>query len=47
MAQLAGLEKDAILVGVVDAFEIWNPSRYDRVKNSDAIMAQEAFKRME
>jgi len=47
MAQLAGIEKDAILVGVVDAFEIWNPGRYDRVKTSDAVMAQEAFKRME
>jgi MraZ protein len=47
MAQAAGIEKEAILVGVLDAFEIWNPERYARVKNSDAIMAEKAFQRME
>ena len=36
-----------VLVGVLDAFEIWSPERYEKVKTSDAIMAQEAFKRME
>ena len=47
LAQAAGLGKEAILVGVLDAFEIWSPERYEKVRSSDAIMAQEAFRRME
>ena len=47
MAQAAGLDKEAVLVGVLDAYEIWSPARYEKVRNSDAVMAQEAFKRME
>src|SRR5678816_4286540 len=44
MTQAAGITDEAILVGLLDRFEIWNPERYERVKASDAIMAQEAFK---
>lgn len=47
MAKAAGIKKEAVLVGVVDAFEIWNVERYARVESSDEIMAQEAFKRLE
>ena len=47
MAQAAGIGEEAILVGVLDAFEIWSPERYEKVESADAIMAQEAFKRME
>ena len=47
MAQAAGLEKEAVLVGVLDAYEIWSPERYARVKSADAVMAHEAVKRME
>lgn len=47
MAQAAGIDGDAVLVGLLDRFEIWNPERYDKVRASDAIMAQEAFKLME
>jgi MraZ protein len=47
MARAAGIEGEAILVGLLDRFEIWNPGRYDKVRASDAIMAQEAFKLME
>jgi MraZ protein len=47
MAKAAGIEDDAILVGLLDRFEIWDPDRYAKVKASDAIMAQEAFKLME
>ena len=36
-----------MLVGLLDRFEIWSPERYEKVKASDAIMAQEAFKLME
>jgi DNA-binding transcriptional regulator/RsmH inhibitor MraZ len=47
MARAAGITEEAVLVGLLDRFEIWNPERYERVKASDAIMAQEAFKMME
>jgi MraZ protein len=47
MARDAGLGEEAVLVGLLDRFEIWSPERYEKVKASDAIMAQEAFKLME
>ncbi len=47
MAKAAGIQDEAVLVGLLDRFEIWNPQRYDKVRASDAVMAQEAFKLME
>ena len=47
MAKAAGIKDEALLVGLLDRFEIWNPERYDKVRASDAVMAQEAFKLME
>src|SRR5437660_8074738 len=47
MAKAADIQEEAVLVGLLDRFEIWNPDRYQKVKASDAIMAQEAFKMME
>ncbi len=47
MANGAGIAKEAVLVGLLDRFEIWSPQRYEKVKAADAIMAQEAFKLME
>jgi MraZ protein len=47
MARAAGIEDEAFLVGLLDRFEIWNPERWEKVRSSDAIMAQEAFKLME
>jgi len=47
MATATGIKDEAILVGLLDRFEIWNPERYEKVRASDAIMAQEAFKIME
>jgi MraZ protein len=47
MAKAAGIKEEAVLVGLLDKFEIWNLNRYEKVKNSDAIMAPEAFKLME
>ncbi len=47
MARVAGITDKAVLVGLLDRFEIWSPERYDRVKVADAVMAQEAFKLME
>jgi MraZ protein len=47
MAKGAGIANEAVLVGLLDRFEIWSPERYERVKAADAILAQEAFKLME
>ena len=47
IASGAGITDRAILVGLLDRFEIWSPERYQKVRNSDAVMAQEAFKLME
>jgi MraZ protein len=47
MASDAGITTQATLVGLLDRFEIWNPERYARVKATDAVLAQEAFKLME
>ena len=46
MANAADIKDQAILVGLLNQFEIWNPERYAKVKASDAVMAQEAFKMM-
>ena len=47
MAREAGLKSEAMLVGLLDRFEIWNPERYERVQAADAALAHEAFKLME
>ena len=47
MAKNAGITDQVVMVGLLDRFEIWSPDRYERVKVSDGIMAQEAFKLME
>jgi len=47
MARAAGLGEEVVLVGLLDRFEIWDPARHEKVKASDAVMAQEAFKLME
>lgn len=47
MAREAGLKDEAMLVGLLDRFEIWNPQRYEKVQAADAALASEAFKLME
>ena len=47
MARATGVDDEVILVGLLDRFEVWDPKRYEKVKASDAVMAQEAFKLME
>ena len=47
MATDAGITGEAMLAGCLDRFEIWSSERWDRVKASDSVMAQEAFKLME
>ena len=47
MARAAGIKDEAVLVGLLDRFEIWNLARYENVKVADAVLASEAFKLME
>ena len=47
MAKVAGITKEAVLVGLLDKFEIWSPDRYVKVAATDEVLAQEAFKLME
>jgi len=47
MARAAGIKEEAVLVGLLDRFEIWNPARHENVKAADAVLASEAFKLME
>jgi MraZ protein len=47
MARDAGIKEEAVLVGLLDRFEIWSPERYENVRASDALMAPEAFRLME
>ena len=47
MASLAGIKKEAVLVGLLDRFEIWSPVRYAEVRSDDQVMAGAAFSLME
>src|SRR5499427_8206473 len=47
MARAVGITDQAVLVGLLDRFEIWSPEGYEKVKAADAVMAPEAFKLME
>ncbi len=43
MAKAVGIEKEAMLVGMMDRFQIWNVARYKDVKSADEVMLQQAF----
>jgi MraZ protein len=47
MTKASGIGDEAVLVGLLDRFEIWNPERYEKVRASDAVLAPEAFRLME
>ena len=47
MVKAAGITKETVVAGVLDAFEIWEPARHERVRQADAVNAMEAFKYME
>ena len=44
LAKAAAIDKEAMLVGLVDRFEIWNPDRYLAASAVDDQMLPEAFK---
>lgn len=43
LVQKAGIKEQAVLVGMLDQFEIWNPERYEQVLAADTELAPEAF----
>lgn len=47
MAKAAGITDQAVLVGLLDLFEIWSPDRHDKVQAADAVLTTEAFKLMD
>ncbi len=44
MAQAASIGGEALLVGLVDRFEIWDPERYEGARAVDEELLPEAFK---
>ena len=44
MAKAAAIDKEAMLVGLVDRFEIWDPDRYEKASSVDDELLPEAFK---
>jgi MraZ protein len=47
MARAAGIKNQAVLVGLLDRFEIWSPERYEKIRATDQAMATDAFRLME
>jgi MraZ protein len=47
MATAADITDVAVLVGLLDRFEIWSPKRHADVTAADAVMAPQAFDMME
>lgn len=47
MAGAAGIKDEAVLVGMIDQFEIWSPARYEQVEAMDAMLSPKAFEMME
>ena len=43
MAKEAGLDKEAVLVGMVDRFQIWNPERHQATSELDNALNQDAY----
>jgi MraZ protein len=43
MARSAAIDGEAVLVGLVDRFEIWNPARYEASSAVDDQLMSEAF----
>jgi MraZ protein len=47
MVKAAGISEQAVLVGVLDRFEVWSPERYGNVQKTDSVMSAEAFRLMD
>jgi len=46
MAAAAGIKNEALLVGMFERFEIWEPARYKQVEAADAVHQAKAFEMM-
>ena len=46
MAMAAGIKNEALLVGMFERFEIWEPERYKQVEAADAVHQANAFEMM-
>jgi MraZ protein len=44
MAKGAGIDRQAVLIGSWDRFEIWSPERYEATSQVDEALSSEAFK---
>mgnify|MGYP001554632283 CR=1 FL=1 len=44
MAKAAAIESEAVLLGLLDRFQIWNPARYEAASAVDEQMSNEAFR---
>ena len=44
MARAVGIDKKAVLVGMFDRFQVWNPERFEAITEGDDALAQEAIK---
>jgi len=47
LAKPADIGDKAVLVGMLDRFEIWSPKRYEAATSADAVMSPQAFNMME
>ena len=43
MAKEAGIDKEAVLVGMVDRFQIWNPERHQATSDVDNALHEDAY----
>ena len=46
MAKAAGIDKEALMLGLVDRFEIWNPERFEAISAADEQLSAEVFRRI-
>ena len=46
MAKAVGIDKKAVLVGMFDRFQIWNPERYEETRAAVDALAPDAFSQL-
>lgn len=44
LSKPAGIDDEAVLLGLVDRFEIWNPARYEAASAADEQLSMEALR---
>src|ERR1043166_2317278 len=44
MAKAVGIDKKAVLVGMFDRFQMWNPDRFKAISEGDDVLAPEAMR---